>query len=76
MAKGVTDGRKGGVEPYRNVVDVLRHHVDVSGGRPAGTHRYFSEQGRPLSPVNFQHVYDSVEKRKRDHVEPHLVVFP
>ena len=76
VAKGATDGRKGGIEPYRNVVDVLRHHVDVSGGRPAGVHRYFSEQGRPLSPVNFQHVYDSVEKRKRDHVEPHLVVFP
>lgn len=76
VAMRATDGTKGGIEPYRNVVDVLWHHVDVSGGRPAGAHRYFSEQGRPLSPVNFQHVYDSVEKRKRDHVEPHLVVFP
>ncbi|CAM9541310.1 unnamed protein product, partial [Laminaria digitata] len=54
VAKGVAEGRKGGVEPYRNVVDVLRHHVDVSGSRPAGEERYFSEQGRPLSPVNFQ----------------------
>ena len=77
VAKCVTtEGKNKGVEPYRNVVDVLRHHVDVSGGRPAGAQRYFSEQGRPLSPVNFEHVYDSVEKRKRGHAEPHLVVFP
>lgn len=75
VAKGVpTGGHR--VEPYRNVVEVLRHNVCVSGERKAGKQRFFDEQGRPLSPVNFHHLYDSVEKRRRDHAEPHYTLFP
>lgn len=75
VAKGAT--KKGaGVEPYRNIVEVLSHSVGVSGERKAGKQRFFDEQGRPLSPVNFHHVYDSVEKRKHEHAEPDLIPFP
>lgn len=74
-AKGGTRGNAG-VEPYRNVTEVLRHCVGVSGSRKAGKQRFFDEQGRPLSPVNFHHVYGSLEKRRRDHSEPCLIPFP
>lgn len=67
---------RGGVEPYRNVVEVLGHCVGVSGKRKAGKGGYCDEQGRPLSPVKFHHVYGSAEKRRQEHVEPHLIPFP
>lgn len=73
----VAMGRTGvGVEPYRNVVEVLHHEVGVSGNRRAAERRFFGEFGRPLLPVKFHHVYDSVENRKREHTEPHLIPFP
>lgn len=67
---------RGGVEPYRNVVEVLGHCVGVSGERKAGKQRYFDEQGRPSSPVKFHNVYGSAEKRRQEHAEPHLIPFP
>lgn len=70
-------GRTGvGVEPYRNVVEVLHHEVGVSGTRRAAERRFFDEYGRPLLPTKFPHVYGSVENRKRGHTEPHLIPFP
>lgn len=65
-AKGTVDeGRGGGgLEPYRNTVEVLHHRVSVAGARKAGKRRFFDEYGRPLSPVNFHHVYDCLEKRR------------
>lgn len=45
-----------GVEPYRNVVEVLRHNVGVSGARETGKKICNGAQGRPLSPVKFHQV--------------------
>lgn len=45
-----------GVEPYRNVVEVLRHNVGVSGAREAGKKNCNGDQDRPLSPVKFHQV--------------------
>lgn len=67
---------RGGVESYRNVVEVLGHCVGVSGERKVGKGGYCDEQGRPLSPVKFHHVYGSAEKRRQEHAEPHLIAFP
>lgn len=69
------DGTKWG-EPFRNVVDVLHHSVDVSGERRAGTERYFDEKGRPLFSVNFHHVFDAVQNRRRDDAGVGLVCSP
>lgn len=45
-----------GVEPYRNVVEVFRHNVGVSGAREAGKQTCNGDQGPPLSPVKFHQV--------------------
>lgn len=52
---GSSAGLKG-VEPYRNVVKVLRHSIGVSGAREAGKNICDDDQGRPQSPVTFHQV--------------------
>ena len=77
VVKGSAAGSAGvGVEPYRNVVEVWRHRVGVSGFRRSAGRRFFDEKGRPLFPVTFHHVYSSVQDRKREHADPHLIPLP
>lgn len=65
-----------GMEPYRNSVEVLHHHVSVSGARKACKKRFFDLEGRPLGPVNFHHVYDYTERRNVKYCGRHIVPFP
>lgn len=77
IAKGIGNGgKRGTVEPYRNAVEVMHHYVSVSGTRKAGRQRFFDENGIPMSPVNFHHVFDCAEKRRCAHAEPNVIPFP
>lgn len=48
------DGGLEDIQPYRNVVEVLGHNVEVLGDRQAAKQRYFDEQARTLQPPKIQ----------------------